>query len=245
MKDHAAAACRRCTERIVPADRQRPEHARSRKSRRHPAAIRSPAVSNQRSKRRALPKRSRDLSSRNRRRKLRVRAAATIPSIAVRKPAPAQRSLRRSASPADRTSSPKCSKPSKAKAHQFCSEEFAKVQASTLNDVSLNIDVTGTQGEDYPFRMPDRRRHDVQRPLLGSDHLHVEGLLPLPQAALLRRRGARALRPLVGPVLRSARRRCPLLLHDPGLALLHGRHIRRPSACTPWATTGRATAPRT
>jgi hypothetical protein len=49
---------------------------------------------------------------------------------------------------------PEVLKAEEAKAHQFCSEEFAKVQASTLNDVSLNIDVTGTQGEDYPFECP-------------------------------------------------------------------------------------------
>jgi hypothetical protein len=37
------------------------------------------------------------------------------------------------------------------KARQFCSEELAKEKASTLNDVSLAIDVPGTQGEDFPF----------------------------------------------------------------------------------------------
>jgi hypothetical protein len=37
------------------------------------------------------------------------------------------------------------------KAHQFCTDELAKVHASTLNDVDLSITVAGTQGEDYPF----------------------------------------------------------------------------------------------
>jgi hypothetical protein len=37
------------------------------------------------------------------------------------------------------------------KARQFCSDELAKVHASTLNDVNLSIEVAGTQGEDYPF----------------------------------------------------------------------------------------------
>jgi hypothetical protein len=46
---------------------------------------------------------------------------------------------------------PEVLKAEEGKAHQFCSDELAKVRASTLNDVSLNIDVAGTQGEDYPF----------------------------------------------------------------------------------------------
>ncbi len=37
------------------------------------------------------------------------------------------------------------------KAQEFCSDEFAKLKASTLLDVSLSISVSGTEGEDFPF----------------------------------------------------------------------------------------------
>ena len=37
------------------------------------------------------------------------------------------------------------------KAQEFCSDEFNKLKASTLVDVSLRIAVSGTEGEDFPF----------------------------------------------------------------------------------------------
>ena len=74
-----------------------------------------------------------------------------IPLITDRKPAPAQRKPSPLGIAGGSHLEPEVLQAEEGKAHQFCSEEFAKVQASTLNDVSLNIDVAGTQGEDYPF----------------------------------------------------------------------------------------------
>jgi hypothetical protein len=46
---------------------------------------------------------------------------------------------------------PEVLKAEQGKAKEFCSDEWAKEKASRLNDVSLAIDVPGTQGEDFPF----------------------------------------------------------------------------------------------
>ena len=105
-----------------------------------------------------------------------------------------------------------------------CAKELATLKAHTLDQVNLNIAVTGKPGDDFPVECSIDEGEWYPGRCWNQTTYMWKASAPLPQAALLRGRGAGTLRPLLGPLPRSARLRRPLLQPPADSAVLHGRH---------------------
>ena len=130
-------------------------------------------------------------------------------------------------------------------ANRTCDDSLAKLRAKTIGTVNIVIAVSGNEGQDFPFECTLDDRRVACRSRLGADDVPVEGLRVVPQAAVLRRRAARALRPFVGrracqPFMSGAHffTRLPVLPYcmgvEPPKECIYALGHYRPGNCAPY-----------